>query len=116
MLGTRRGIELNSPYVIAIGHMRQGHGLMLLPGEGRFTQARQQFEKAIEFSRTLAIPRLQVEANWGLCRVFGYQGDLVKARQVADQGIEIATRYGDEWIVSLLRRTSPSPARSASAQ
>jgi LuxR family maltose regulon positive regulatory protein len=103
--GTSRGIELESPFVRAVGHMRQGHALMLLPGEDRYRQARQQFENAIEISHTLAIPRLRVEAFWGLCRSYGYQGDLVKAQQVAQSGIDIASQAGDEWIASLIRLT-----------
>ena len=101
--GTRRGVELDSPFVIAVGHMRQGHGLMLLPGQDRYTRARAQFEKTIEYSMSLAIPRLRIEANWGLCRAYGYQGDLTKAQELAQKGIEIATQYGDEWIASLIR-------------
>ena len=101
--GSRRGVELNSPFITAVGHMRQGHSLMLLPGEGRFEEAQKQFQKTIELGRTLTIPRLGIEANWGLCRVYGYRGDLEKAREVALSGIQLATQYGDEWIASLIR-------------
>ena len=112
--GTRRGVELDSPFVIAVGHMRQGHALMLLPGEGRYAQAREQFEKTIDFSRSLAIPRLRVEAYWGLCRVFGYQGDLILAQEMAHQGLEIAAEAGDEWIASLIRLTMGASLTMAS--
>lgn len=101
--GTRRGDQLQSPYITAVGHMRQGHALMLLPGPGRYAQARQQFKETIEISRVIAVQRLLVETYWGLCRVAGYQGDLTQAMQVAGEGIEIATQAGDEWIASLLR-------------
>ena len=101
--GTRRGIDLQSPFITAVGHMRQGHSLMLIPGPERYAQARQQYEKSIELSRTLSVSRLRVEACWGLCRSFGYQGDLVQAMQAAQEGIEIASQAGDEWIASLLR-------------
>jgi LuxR family transcriptional regulator, maltose regulon positive regulatory protein len=101
--GTHRGMDLHSPFVTAVGHMRQGHALMLRGQIERFDLARQQFEKAIEISRSLDVPRLRVEALWGLARVYGYQGDLAKAVQVADEGIKIATLAGDEWIASLTR-------------
>lgn len=103
--GTSRGVALESPFVRAVGYMRQGHALMLLPGENRYGQARQQFENAIEISHSLAIPRLRVEAFWGLCRSYGYQGDLAKAQQLAQSGIDIAVGAGDEWIASLIRLT-----------
>lgn len=102
--GTQRGDELKSPFVTAVGHMRQGHALMLL-AQPNYALARKQFEKAIEISRAVNVPRLLVEANWGLCRVSGYQGDLTLAQTHAQQAIEIASQAGDEWIASLTRLT-----------
>ena len=101
--GTHRGVDLQSPFVTAVGHMRQGHAIMLSREPERFDLARQQFEKAIEISQTLEVPRLRVEALWGLARVYGYQGDLAKALYAAEEGIKIATQAGDEWIASLAR-------------
>jgi LuxR family maltose regulon positive regulatory protein len=101
--GTRRGMALQSPFITAVGHMRQGHALMLLPGADRYRRARQEFMETIRISRMLAVPRLLVEAYWGLCRVAGYQGDLAQATQFAQEGLEIANQAGDEWIASLVR-------------
>jgi len=107
--GTRRGETLDSPFVSAVGYMRQGHALMLLGSvEQRaenYGRARQQYEKSIEISRMLAVPRLRVEAGWGLCRSYGYYGDLSKALTHAQESIEIAVQAGDEWIASLIRLT-----------
>ena len=116
--GTRRGDELKSPFVTAVGYMRQGHALMLSPpfssplqGGQRgvrtenYALARACFEKSVEISRTLVVPRLLVEADWGLCRVYGYQGDLTTAQSFAQEAIEIADQAGDEWIASLTRLT-----------
>lgn len=117
--GTRRGDELRSPFVSAVGHMRQGLALSLR-GSPRFEgepevstaiessdseKAISEFEESIEISRFLAVPRLRVEANWGLCRAYGYQGDLLRAQTHAQEAIEIATQAGDEWIASLVRLT-----------
>jgi LuxR family transcriptional regulator, maltose regulon positive regulatory protein len=102
--GTQRGIELQSPFITAVGHMRQGHALMLVPDiPDRYLQARRQFEKTLEISQTLNVLRLRVEASWGLCRSYGYQGDLTQALVAAQEGLEIATSAGDEWIASLIR-------------
>jgi DNA-binding SARP family transcriptional activator len=107
--GTRRGDELKSPFVTAVGYMRQGHALML-SGERRseaenYARARAQFEKSVEISRTLVVPRLLVEADWGMCRSHGYQGDLRAAQACAQEAIEIATQAGDEWVASMTRLT-----------
>lgn len=107
--GTRRGDELKSPYMTAVGYMRQGHALTLRKADGEqapsYHEGRSQFEKSIQVSRTLSVPRLLIEADWGLCRVSGYQGDLAAAQTYAHEGIEIATQYGDEWVASLTRLT-----------
>ena len=101
--GTRRGDDLKSPFVTAVGFMRQGHALMLTGDH--YADARTQFEKTIEISNSLNVSRLLVEANWGLCRACGYQGDLPRAQSHAQQAIEIAAQAGDEWIASLTRLT-----------
>mgnify|MGYP001232229857 FL=1 len=101
--GGRRGVDLRSPFVTAVGHMREGHALALLPDPDRFALARRQYELATAISRELAVPRLIVEASWGLCRAYGYAGDLSRALAAAAEGLEIATAAGDEWIASLVR-------------
>lgn len=107
--GTRRGESLDSPFVSAVGYMRQGHAWMLLGNyrerDENFSKARQQYEKSIELSRMLAVPRLRVESGWGLCRSYGYAGDLTRALSHAQESIEIAAQAGDEWIASLIRLT-----------
>ena len=103
--GTQRGEQLNSLFVSAVGKMRQGHALMLLSASKQYFRAREQFEQAIEISHKLQIPRLRVEACWGLCRTYGYQGDLEQARRIATEGIELALQAGDEWNASLVRLT-----------
>ncbi len=107
--GTLRGDQLKSPYVTAVGYMRQGHALMLEGEETdlfkNYSASREKFEKSIELSHNLEVPRLAVEANWGLCRASGYQGDLIAAQSYAQEAIEIAGRAGDEWVASMVRVT-----------
>lgn len=101
--GIRRGKELESPFVTAVGYMRQGHALMLQAKKTGYAQAKNLFEQVIEISKQISTPRLQVEALWGLVRVHGYQGELDQAQRTADLGINIAAQAGDEWIASLTR-------------
>ncbi|GAB4484404.1 MAG: BTAD domain-containing putative transcriptional regulator [Anaerolineales bacterium] len=103
--GTQRGDALKSPFVAAVGYIRQGHALMLLSEPENYLRAREQYQKSIEISRTLAVARLRVESGWGLCRAYGYQGDLLQAHQHAQEATEIADQAGDEWIASLVRLT-----------
>jgi DNA-binding SARP family transcriptional activator len=103
--GTRRGDALRSPFVTAVGHMRQGHALNLIAEDESSGRAVREFEKTLELSQELDVPRLSVEANWGLCRAYGYSGDLQRAQIHAQQAIGIAVEAGDEWIASLTRLT-----------
>lgn len=102
-IGARRGVDLQSPFMIAVGHLRLGHAIALLDDPDRYDHARQEYEDAIRISRELAVPRLMVEACWGLCRVYGYIGNMPQAIQVATEGIEIARAAGDEWVASMTR-------------
>ncbi len=102
-IGARRSADLQSPFMIAVGHLRLGHAIALLDDPERYDLARRQYEEVIAISREIAVPRLMVEASWGLCRVYGYSGDLARALQAAGEGIDIAQSAGDEWIASLTR-------------
>jgi DNA-binding SARP family transcriptional activator len=101
--GTRRGTDLHSPFINAVGHIRQGHALMLLNPDENFSSARRQFERTVEISQQLAVPRLLAETYWGLCRSYGYQGDIPQALSYAQRAVEISSQAGDEWVASLAR-------------
>lgn len=107
--GTQRGEALNSPFITAVGYIRQGHAAQLASTYRTraedYARARVYYEKSIELSRILSVPRLRVEAGWGLCRTYGYAGDLNSALTYANESIEIAVQAGDEWIASLVRLT-----------
>jgi LuxR family maltose regulon positive regulatory protein len=101
--GTKRGQLLNSPFVTAVGYMRQGHSWLIRDDPQSYSIACQCYKEAIAISEDLTIPRLKVEAFWGLCRAHGFRGELEAAEEAAQQGIEIAQRAGDEWITALIR-------------
>ncbi len=103
--GTERGVILGSPFVKAVGHIRQGHALTLLPGKDNYELSLEEYEKAVRISHSLAVPRLRVEAHWGLCRAYGYRGEIESATRNANLAIDIALKAGDEWIASLVRLT-----------
>jgi len=107
--GTARGLALSSPYITAVGYIRQGHATQLLSTyrtrREHYALARQHYARSIEFSQMLSVPRLRVEAGWGLCRAFGYAGDLTSALACAEEAIGIARQAGDEWIAALVRLT-----------
>ncbi len=101
--GIERGQALDSPFTIAVGTMRQGHACLLENTAQRYELARQCFHQTIAMSERMAVPRLKVEAYWGLCRAHGFRGDVVTAEAFAHKGIEIAEQAGDEWIIALVR-------------
>lgn len=103
--GTERGQRFNAPFVTAVGHMRQGHAWLLDKDESGYEEAIGCFEEAMAISEALAVPRLKVEACWGLCQAYGFRGALEMAERVARQGIEIARGAGDEWVEACIRVT-----------
>lgn len=101
--GTERGQALRSPFVTAVGYMRQGHAWLIRNDPQGYVQACRCYQEAIAIGESLAVPRLKVEAFWGLCRAHGFQGELDVAAEAAAQGIAIAQQAGDEWITALIR-------------
>jgi DNA-binding SARP family transcriptional activator len=98
--GTERGRALDSPFITAVGFMRQGHAWSLNKNEPGYSEAHRCFNEAIKISETLDVPRLKVEAHWGLCQTFGFRGDLENAHLTASKGLEIARAAGDEWVMA----------------
>jgi DNA-binding SARP family transcriptional activator len=96
--GTERGRALDSPFITAVGYMRQGHAWLLSKDDKGYARARRCFLEAVRLSETLDVPRLKVEANWGLVQAFGFCGDLEMARSAGEVGIAIAQAVGDQWI------------------
>ncbi len=105
VLGTERGEALNSDFITAVGWMRQGHAHLLTKNRAGYEQARHCFQKAIAISERLMVPRLKVEAFWGLTQAYGFQGDLNQARQMAEAGLALASEAGDDWIAAELTLT-----------
>ena len=107
--GIETGRQLDSPFVEAVGWMRLGHANQLFPQLPwqikRLQQAPEYYQRSIDLVRPFNVVRVQVEPLWGLCRYFGYQGDLAEAERLADQAIEIANTAGDQWFVGLLLST-----------
>jgi DNA-binding SARP family transcriptional activator len=103
--GIERGQALDSPFITAVSYMRQGHAWLIRDHPERFKEACRCFDAAITLSDSLEVPRLKVEAYWGLCRAHGFRREIDSAQQVADMGIELGQGVGDEWIVALIRFT-----------
>lgn len=107
--GIQIGQQLDSPFVEAVGWMRLGHAYQLYPHlpwrKDRLEQAKTFYERSIELVKPFNVIRVQVEPLWGLCRLYGYQGQTEEAKRLADQAIDIAATAGDSWFVALLQTT-----------
>ncbi len=107
--GMEVGRKLDSPFVEAVGLMRLGHAAQLKPFRPwqaqRMEAARDYYLQAIERIKPFNVVRVQVEPLWGLCRFYGYQGNLSEARRLADQAVDVADSSGDYWFVALLLTT-----------
>jgi LuxR family maltose regulon positive regulatory protein len=98
---------MQSEFVEAVGYMRLGHALQL---DSYRPWGRPQREAAItcyldviEKVRPFKTARVSLEPLWGLCRAYGYAGDVEAAETNAQRAIEISRTAGDEWIGHLVR-------------
>lgn len=103
-----RGIEiarqLRSNYVYSVSTMRLGHPLQL----GVYADwSGNDFERAIanyqDAIKRVDVTRIHVEPMWGLCRAYGFSGQIAEANRVASEALAIAKNAGDEWISMLIR-------------
>ncbi|MHB8931993.1 MAG: BTAD domain-containing putative transcriptional regulator [Bellilinea sp.] len=105
--GIETGIQLQSDFVEAVGHMRLGHALQVNsfpPWElYRREEAVRHYQRSIEQVNVFKVARVGVEPLWGISRAYGYTGDVLTAEQKAQQAQEIAEMAGDEWIGDLAR-------------
>lgn len=103
--GTERGRELNAPFVTAVGLMRQGHAWLLDKNEQGYREAARRFQEAVAISEQIQVPRLRVEAGWGLTEAYGFAGEVARAETVASAAMAIARSAGDEWVEACIRVT-----------
>lgn len=107
----REGIEigrrLQSEFVEAVGFMRLGHALQINDGQPWNTRQREEaahyYQRSIEQVHPFKVARVGVEPLWGLCRAYGFGGDIFNAEQRAIRALEISELAGDEWIGNLVR-------------
>lgn len=104
-LGTARGNKLNAPFSTSVGYARQAHAHILEKTPESYRQAILLYEKALAIGETLMVPRLKPELFWGMVQAYGFQGDLETAESVAQQGIDILQKAGDEWVESFIKLT-----------
>jgi len=103
----KQGIEysrlLQSTFVQSVGNMRLGHAILLQSqhpfNNHGFEQAIINFRESIE---RIDVVRIHVEPLWGMCRAFGYTGQLSEAQGLAEESLAIAEKAGDEWISVLI--------------
>ncbi|MFZ3081022.1 MAG: BTAD domain-containing putative transcriptional regulator [Bellilinea sp.] len=105
--GIEIGLQLQSDFVEAVGHMRLGHALQIIHhqpwAQDRRAEAARHYQRSIDQVNPFKVARVGVEPLWGLSRVLGYAGDIATAEKKAVQAHEIAEMAGDEWIGDLAR-------------
>lgn len=85
----------------AIAHMRVGHAYQVIPPLD-FAAASRHYQRALELLETVGVPRTRVEGYMGLALLYGHNSDLGGAEAVAQEGLQIAEKAGDDWIAALI--------------
>ncbi|WP_371360936.1 BTAD domain-containing putative transcriptional regulator [Sporomusa malonica] len=94
------GEKLRSPFVIMMGYVRMGHGL-LGAGEEERQAAWDAYEKATLLSRELNIVRLQGEILQGKGLWHALRGNWPVALECGQECISIAERFRDWWFAAV---------------
>ena len=101
------GQKMQSEFVEAVAYMRLGHALQLESfcpwGSSQREAALHCYLEVIEKVRPFKVARVSLEPLWGLCRAYGYAGEVETAEMNAQRAIEISRTAGDEWIGQLVR-------------
>jgi len=100
--GIKVGRRLGSPFVEAVGYMRLGHAWQLTGHPQAAERVEALYQRAMESGERLAVPRTKAEALWGLCRLYGFRGEVAAAERSAREGIKVGLGAGDEWIAALI--------------
>jgi DNA-binding SARP family transcriptional activator len=103
--GIAIGQRLESPFVTAVGYMRLGHAWLIHGAADAHLRAIECYRQAIALGEAMAVQRTRVEAQWGLCRAYGFHGDLAAAEEAAALGVHIGRQAGDPWVVALVELT-----------
>jgi ATP/maltotriose-dependent transcriptional regulator MalT/DNA-binding SARP family transcriptional activator len=103
--GFTLGERLQSPFITAVAHMRVGHALLLAGDPHDRNRSISHYRAAIALGDQLAVRRTRAEALWGLTRAYALAGDLLSAKSVAAEGMDIAHKAGDIWIGALTQVT-----------
>lgn len=102
--GIHSAEKLRSPFVAAIGHVRQGHALLLNYHHNR-EQCRNSYQKALNLAESLGILRGQTEVHQGRSLMYALDGDWQAARRIGLEGIKITQKVHDEWFTAILYHT-----------
>ncbi len=99
--GIRLGEQINSPFVTAVGYIRQGHAFLLsekMPKE----QAWEAYEKALEHVDHLNIVRVKSEVCAGQCLLYALKNAWADAQHCGLEGIRITEKVQDQWFLAIL--------------
>ena len=104
LLGAQLGESMNSTFVQSVAAMRLGHPLQmanLMPWSiGGFEKAVEKYQFSME---KVEVTRINAEPLWGLCRAYGYSGEISEAEKFGQQALQVASSAGDQWIGVLIQ-------------
>lgn len=102
--GIESAEKLRSPFVAAIGYVRQGHALLLNYRENQ-EQCQKSYQKALSLAEELGIIRGKTEVHQGRCLMYALDGNWQAAKRVGTEGIGITEKVHDDWFTAVLYHT-----------
>ncbi len=100
--GVELGRQLDSPFIIAVAHMRLGHSLQL-QSRPRIDEAREAYQESLRLVDEMEIIRGRAEPLLGLALLEGFYGDSHLGLRYGEEGLAIIRQAGDQWLGGMLK-------------
>jgi len=97
--GLEIGQRVGSPFTESVAAARIGHTFLV---RGKLETAISWYQKAVQLSEDVRVPRGKGEPLWGLCLAYGHKGEWEKALDCGEEGKRICLEANDIWLVTLI--------------
>ena len=100
--GVELGRQYDSPFIVAVAHMRLGHSLQLMDPP-KVEEARRAYQASLEIVDELEVARGRAEPLMGLSLLEAFFGDSNLGLHLGREALEILQLSGDQWLSGMVR-------------
>lgn len=99
--GLNIGQRMKAVFVQAVGYMRLGHAKQLKSWTDR-EEAQECYKQALDIVSSLGVERGKAEPLFGLCLLYGHQGNLEIGLRYGMEGLRVGKQSKDDWMTAMI--------------